>query len=544
MKKKVLKMMTVLMTATLVTGCGNNASIQPVTGTTDAPEATDATDAPVEEVDDQAAADEVAALIDAIYVQTRTDETDAQCIAAKEGWDALTDAQKELVEGENADPDYFGRDTGDASKDDAGNADEIGENEILVVSFGTSFNDSRVEDINGIEKAIAAEYPDWSVRRAFTSQIIINHVQARDGEAIDNVDQALARAKANGVKNLIIQPTHLMHGAEFDELKEAVDSCAGDFEKVVIAEPLLGEVGKDATEINADKETVAKAVVAAAVKDAGFDDAAAAAEDGYAFVFMGHGTSHTAKVTYSQMQTQFEKLGLENVFVGTVEGEPEETACEVIIDKVKEAGYKRVVLRPLMVVAGDHANNDMAGDDEDSWKSMFEASGAFDSIDCQISGLGRIDEVKAVYVAHTAAAIEGAGIVVEKKESAAADAELKDGTYSVDFKTDSSMFKVNEVCEGKGTLTVKGGVMTLHITLGSQNIVNLYPGLAADAQKDGAKLLEPVVETVEYADGTTEDVNAFDVPVTVIGEDFDLALIGTKGTWYDHKVSVSNPVAE
>ncbi|MCR5208756.1 MAG: sirohydrochlorin cobaltochelatase [Lachnospiraceae bacterium] len=546
MKKRVLKMATVLMTAAMVTGCANQPNVNPdEPGVSDAnaSEASDVTEAPVEEVDDQAAADAVAALIDAIYVQTRTDETDAQCLAAKEGWDALTDAQKELVEGEFADPDYFGRDTGDASRDDAGNADEIGENEILVVSFGTSFNDSRVEDINGIEKAIADAYPDWSVRRAFTAQIIINHVQARDGEVIDNMDQALARAKANGVKNLIIQPTHLMHGAEYDELKDAVEACSGDFEKVVIAEPLLGEVGKDATEINSDKEAVAKAVVAAAVKEAGFEDIAAAEADGCAFVFMGHGTSHTAKVTYSQMQTQFDQLGIKNVFVGTVEGEPEETACDVIIDKVKEAGYKKVILRPLMVVAGDHANNDMAGDEEDSWKSMFEASGAFDSVDCQISGLGRIDDIQAIYIAHTAAAIDGAGVTVEKTENAAVS-ELKDGTYSVDFKTDSSMFKVNEVCEGKGTLTVKDGKMTVHIVLGSKNIVNLYPGLAEDAQKDGASLLEPVVETVKYSDGTTEDVNAFDVPVTVIGEDFDLALIGTKGVWYDHKVSVSDPVAE
>ena len=149
--------------------------------------------------------------------------TDAQCEAAKAAWDALTDAQKELVEGEEADPDYFGRDTGDASKDDPRNEDDIGENELLVVSFGTSFNDSRVKDIKGIEDALQAAYPDWSVRRAFTAQIIINHVQARDGEKIDNMQQALDRAVANGVKNLVVQPTHLMHGAEYDEMMEMID---------------------------------------------------------------------------------------------------------------------------------------------------------------------------------------------------------------------------------------------------------------------------------------------------------------------------------
>ena len=169
--------------------------------TDDAEAADDTADA------DKEAADKVAALIDAIYVQERTDDTDEQCKEAKEAWDALTDAQKELVEGEEASPEYFGRDTGDASKDDPRNQDEIGENELLVVSFGTSFNDSRAEDVKGIEDALAAAYPDWSVRRAFTAQIIINHVQARDNEVIDNMQQALDRAVANGVKNLVVQPS-------------------------------------------------------------------------------------------------------------------------------------------------------------------------------------------------------------------------------------------------------------------------------------------------------------------------------------------------
>ena len=359
---------------------------------------------------DQEAADKVAALIDAIYVQERNDNTDEQCKEAKEAWDALTDAQKELVEGENADPDYFGRDTGDASKDDPLNGDEIGENELLVVSFGTSFNDSRAEDIKGIEDKLQEAYPDWSVRRAFTAQIIINHVQARDGEKIDNVDQALQRAVDNGVKNLVVQPTHLMHGAEYDELTAAVEGYKDKFESVKIAEPLLGEVGADATVINADKAAVAEAITAEAVKDAGFDSLDAVKEDGTAFVFMGHGTSHTAKVTYSQMQTQMDTLGYKNVFIGTVEGEPEETSCENVIEAVKAAGYKKVILRPLMVVAGDHANNDMAGEDEDSWKSQFEASGAFDEIDTQIEGLGRIDAVEQLYVQHTKAAMDGNGV--------------------------------------------------------------------------------------------------------------------------------------
>ena len=355
--------------------------------------------------DDQAAADEVAKLIDAIYVQERNENTDEQCEAAKAAWDALTDAQKELVSGEFADPDYFGRDTGDASKDDPRNGDEIGENELLVVSFGTSFNDSRVADIKSIEDALQEAYPDWSVRRAFTAQIIINHVQARDGEKIDNVQQALDRAVENGVKNLVIQPTHLMYGAEYDELAETVGAYQDKFESVQIAAPLLGDVGTDATVINEDKKAVAEAVTAEAVKTAGYQTLDEAKADGVAFVFMGHGTSHTAKVSYSQMQAQMEALGYNNVFIGTVEGEPEETACEAVIEGIKEAGYKKVILRPLMVVAGDHANNDMAGDDDDSWKSMFNASGAFESVDTQIAGLGQIPAIQELYVAHTGAVI-------------------------------------------------------------------------------------------------------------------------------------------
>ena len=397
MKKRVLvALLATALTVSMMTGCGSKKTED--TSSTKTEETS--------EDSDQEAADKVAKLIDDIYVQERTDKTDEQCKAAKEAWDKLTDAQKELVEGENADPDYFGRDTGDASKDDPLNEDNIGENEILVVSFGTSFNDSRAEDIGGVEKELQAAYPDWSVRRAFTAQIIINHVQARDDEKIDNMDQALERAVDNGVKNLVVQPTHLMHGAEYDELTEAVENYKDKFESVKIAEPLLGEVGADETAINEDKAAVAEAITAEAVKTAGFDSLDAAKEEGTAFVFMGHGTSHTAKISYSQMQTQMEQLGYENVFIGTVEGEPEDTACEAVIEKLKNAGYKKVILRPLMVVAGDHANNDMAGDDDDSWKSQFEASGVFDSIDTQIAGLGEIDAIQQLYVAHTQAAID------------------------------------------------------------------------------------------------------------------------------------------
>ena len=398
-KRKVAAMFcSAVLACSLISGCSGLGSDEPVSKTETKEEKTEGTS-------DQEAADHVADLIDTIYVQERTDETDVQCEEAREAWDALTDAQKELVSGENADPDYFGRDTGDASKDDPRNADGIGEKELLVVSFGTSFNDSRVEDIKGIEDALQEAYPEWSVRRAFTAQIIINHVQARDGEKIDNMQQALQRAVDNGVKELVVQPTHLMHGAEYDELVSAVEEYRDQFTSVRIAEPLLGEVGSDSTTINSDKKAVAEAVTSVAVSEAGFDSLDAAKEAGTAFVFLGHGTSHTAKVSYSQMQTQMTVLGYDNVLVGTVEGKPEETSCEAVMSSLEQEGYKNVVLRPLMGVAGDHANNDMAGNEEDSWKSMFENSGKFETVDTQISGLGAINAIQQLYIAHTAAAI-------------------------------------------------------------------------------------------------------------------------------------------
>ncbi len=549
--------LAVSLCAVMICGCGNTAGSTPQetaaekapdestaeTEETAAAEGADKTKeaAPSESAAaaETEAADNVADLIDSIYVQEWTPKTEEQCRAAKEAWDALSDEEKELVEGEYADPDYFGRDTGDASKDDPLNQDGIGENEILVVSFGTSFNDSRRATIGGIEKALAEAFPDWSVRRAFTSQIIMNHILARDGEKIDNVEQALKRAKDNGVKNLLIQPTHLMHGAEYDELTAAVEAHSGDFEKVMISEPLLGEASDDAAIVNDDKKAVAEAVTAEAVSLAGYESLDAAAKDGTAFVFIGHGTSHRARVAYDQMSTQMKELKYDNVFIGTVEGEPEDTECSNVIEAVKDKGYKKVILRPLMVVAGDHANNDMAGDEEDSWKNMFLSSGAFDSVDSQIAGLGEIPDIQKIYVSHASKAMEDARVSPSTEKEGGSAAALSDGTYEAVFKTDNSMFHVNEAYNDKGTLTVKDGKMTIHISLTSKNILELYPGLASDAEKSGDKTLKPTNDTVTYSDGTTEEVNGFDVPVPYLDKEFDLALLGKKGKWYDHKVKVS-----
>lgn len=378
------------------------------TQVTEATEATEATTLAPATDEEKAQAAEVGKKIDAIYVQNWSEDTEKLCKEAKEAWDALSDSAKAEVKGEHASPEYFGLDTGDVTKDNPLNQDEIGEKEILVVSFGTSYNDSRAKDIGGIESYLAKQFPDYSVRRAFTSQIIMNHILARDGEKIDNVEQALERAKKNGVKELIVQPTHLMQGKEYDELKETLDKHKADFAKVALAEPLLGEVGKDAEEINADKEQVATLLVQAAVTDGGFDSVQKAGQEGAAFVFLGHGTSHTAAITYSEMQTAMRKLGYNNVFIGTVEGEPAETAVDAVIEAVKKAGFKKVTLRPMMVVAGDHAHNDMAGAEEDSWVQKFVASKNFDRVETQILGLGGIVDIEKVYAAHTQAAIDQA----------------------------------------------------------------------------------------------------------------------------------------
>lgn len=544
MKNKLLSMPLIIVMALTLAACGNNTSAVTQTPQTneDTKEvseeiATDETNQE-DEISSIDAANYVADLIDAIYVQNRTDETDEQCAKAKEAWDALTKEQKQLVSGEYADYDYFGRDTGDASLDDPLNADDIGEIEILVVSFGTSFNDSRANDIGGIEKAIQKAFPTFSVRRAFTSQIIINHIQARDGVKIDNVEQALNRAINNGVKKLIVQPTHLMHGAEYDELKETLDEYADKFDQVILSEPLLGEHADDEKQTNKDKETVAMNVYNAAVKDAGYEDIDKAMEESTAFVFLGHGTSHKAKVTYSQMIAAYESLGYSNAFVGTVEGEPEETSVDEVISAVADAGYKNVVLRPLMVVAGDHANNDMAGDDEDSWKSLFEGKGVFNSVECQIKGLGSIEALQDLYVSHINDALEKDPIVME--DSSKDLSVLEDGKYSAKFETDSGMFKINETKEGRGVLTVKDGKMTMEIVLSGDGIVGLYEGLADDAKNDEKNRINYSVVTVTYDDGSEEEVNSFVIDVPVLDEEFDLALIGKKNKWYDHKVIVSD----
>ena len=278
--------------------------------------------------------------------------------------------------------------TGDASLDDPRNADGIGEKELLVVSFGTSFNDSRRLTIGAIESALAEAFPDWSVRRAFTSQIIINHVAKRDGETIDNVHDALERAIANGVKTLVVQPTHLMHGFEYTDLRNELAEYADAFDKIVLAEPLLNT--------DRDFDLVAEAVVAAT---AAYDDGETA------ICFMGHGTEAESNAVYAKMQIILREAGCANYYIGTVEAEP---SVEDVLKLVQAGSYKRVVLRPLMIVAGDHANNDMAGDDDDSWKSIFAAAGY--EVSCVVEGLGELPAIRQLIVEHTQEALAANGL--------------------------------------------------------------------------------------------------------------------------------------
>ena len=379
--------MAAALSAALLVGCGSTAASTDSAATSTVADESTAEDA--EKTADEGDADEVAAkncadLIDAIYVQERSADTDAQCEAAKAAWDALTDTQKELVEGENADPDYFGRDTGDAGKDDPRNADDIGENELLVVSFGTSFNGSRAADIKGIEDALQAAYPDWSVRRAFTAQIIIDKLKKRDGITIDNMTEALDRCVEDGVKEIVVQPTHLMAGLEYADVKDELDKYADKFDKISLGDPLL-------TSDDDYKK------VAAAIKEnmASFDDGETA------LCLMGHGTEADSNADYAKMQEVFKNEGLTQFFVGTVEAEP---TCEDVIAAASAAGYKKAVLAPFMVVAGDHANNDMADEtDPDSWAAKFVAAGF--EVTCLLQGLGQNVAVDDIYVSHVDDAI-------------------------------------------------------------------------------------------------------------------------------------------
>ena len=352
--------------------------------------------------------------------------------------------------------------TGDAAKDNPRNQDGIGENELLVVSFGTSFNDNRAVTVGAVEEAMEKAFPDYAVRRGFTSNIIIEHVYRRDGVAIDDVEQALDRAKANGVKNLVVQPTHLMNGYEYGDLVEELKSRESDFESVRIGAPLLTTDG--------DFAKVAEAMV----------KAVDASDGKTAVCYMGHGSAADANSIYARMQKVLTDAGHANYFVGTVEAAP---TAEDLVKLVKEGGYERVILRPMMIVAGDHANNDMAGGEADSWKSVFTAAGF--QVDCQLNGLGELEEIRQLLAAHAGEAkpLGETGIAVQpnpesakpaggdKAEAPSAGSALADGVYAVTVDCKESMFKIDSC-----TLTVKDGRMTAALTLGSASFDRMMAG--------------------------------------------------------------------
>ena len=305
--------------------------------------------------------------------------------AAKDTGSATTSAKANTGSGSGeAAEEEENYNTGDASKDNPRNQDNIGENELLVLSFGTSFNDSRRLTIGAIEDQLEKSFPDYSVRRGFTANIVIDHVAKRDGEKIDDIDESLKRAVDNGVKNLVVQPTHLMNGLEYEELKGDIAQYSDAFDKIAIGQPLLSS--------DDDFSRVENAIVDW-TKD--YDDGETA------IVFMGHGTSADSNGVYQKMQDLQTKDGHTNYFVGTAEATP---SLGDVMAAVKKGNYKRVVLEPLMVVAGDHANNDMAGDDKDSWKSQFEAAGY--QVECLLRGLGENETIRQIYVEHAQAAID------------------------------------------------------------------------------------------------------------------------------------------
>lgn len=275
-------------------------------------------------------------------------------------------------------------DTGDASLDNPRNQDGIGEKELLVVSFGTSYNDSRRLTIGAIENAMEEAFPEYAVRRGFTSQIIIDHVKSRDNVAIDNVKQALDRAVENGVKTLVIQPTHLMDGLEYHELVDEVAQYSDAFEHLAIGKPLLTS--------EADFQAVEQAITEATAE---YDDGKTA------ICFMGHGTEAASNAVYETLQDQLTQSGHENYYIGTVEAEP---SLDTVLSAVQKGTYERVILVPLMIVAGDHANNDMAGEEVDSWKSTFEAAGY--QVECLLNGLGELESIQKILVEHAQDAID------------------------------------------------------------------------------------------------------------------------------------------
>lgn len=386
---------------------------------------------------------------------------------------------------------------------------------ILVVSFGTSYNDSREITIGAIENAIADNFGDYEVRRAFTSQIIIDKLKERDGLEIDNVTEAFERLIADGVKDLVVQPTHLMHGYEYDDLVNEMMTYVDQFDSVKLGEPLLNS--------DEDMEHVISAITKATEEFS---------NDDTAVIFMGHGTEHESNEVYANLQAAITADGYDNYIIGTVEATP---SLDDVIAAAQEGGYSKVVLQPLMVVAGDHANNDMAGDEEDSWKTAFEEAGF--EVECIIRGLGEFEDIQAIYVQHVQDAIDSEPVEAETNENSEnaddengnetalepiSGSQIKDGTYEIEVSSSSDMFRIV-----KAELTVENGEMSAVLTLSGTGYGKLYMGTSEEALADSD---DACIYFVEDADGAY----TYTVPVEALNQDTDVAAWSIKKEqWYD-----------
>ena len=422
-----------------------------------------------------------------------------------------------LVDEQEEDEDWT---TGDASLDKARNEDGIGATEVLVISFGTSFNNSRRVTIGAIEEAMEKAFPDYSVRRGFTANIVIDHIARRDDVTIDDLNEALDRAVANGVKNLLVQPTHLMDGFEYTDVKNELAKYESKFDKIVLGAPILTS--------DKDYDTVIKTIT---------DGTKEYLDGKTAICFMGHGTEAASNHVYADIQSKLTAKGFKDYFIGTVEAEP---SLEDVVKAVKAAGYTKVVLEPLMIVAGDHANNDMAGD-EDSWKTMFEAEGI--EVQCLLRGLGEFPEIQQLLVEHLKAAIgkdapaanssmptrdladktdyTAVKDVEEEGMTAITGDKVKDGTYDVEVKSSSSMFRITNA-----KLTVKSGKMTAVLTLSGKS----YTWMFADGtDKIAAAADSDFIAYKEDADGAF----TFEVPVEALDKGLSFAAYSkNKDQWY------------
>ena len=376
---------------------------------------------------------------------------------------------------------------------------------LLVVSFGTSYNDNRDLTIGAVERAIQKAYPQYEIRRAFTSQIILDILKEWDQLEIDNVKQAMERLVADGVRDVVIQPTHVMPGIEYDGVIAQIGAYRERFHSMKVGRPLLVE--------DRDYDTLIAALA---------EETAPYNTSDTAMVFMGHGTEHAANATYPKLQQKLIQAGFHNFFIGTVEAEP--TVEDVLAD-VRKTDAKKVVLLPLMVVAGDHAHNDMAGDAEDTWRAVFANAGY--ETQCVLKGLGQYPAVQQMFVDHVADALAGEHLPhMEQDTEVPAEvilpAQIADGTYEITVDSSSSMFHVV-----KCILHVENGAMTAAMTMSGDGYGKVYMGTAQEASQ------APEAEHICPEAGKQQEV-VFTVPVAALNQEIPCAAWSVrKEIWYD-----------